>query len=83
MDMLEQAKERYAGANETGYEHGAQLAQAAALIAIAERLDKLIEMTFKVGSVTVRTEHDGKTLYVATNHLVDDDAVVRPANDED
>ena len=43
MDMLEQAKERYAGANETGYEHGAQLAQAAALIAIAERLDKLID----------------------------------------
>ena len=96
MDMLEQAKTHYDEANGNGYTHDALVGQLAALIAqveadeqrnkylaaIVERLDKLIKPQLNVGTVTVKSEHGGKSVYVTTSHLVEDDTIVRPASDE-
>jgi len=41
MDMLEKAKHHFTESSENGYQHDAMLAQAAAMIAIAEELRTL------------------------------------------
>ena len=43
MDMLEQAREKYDAAHEGGYERDAQLAQASAMISIAEQLKRIAD----------------------------------------